>query len=169
MADVAAPAGLNADALDAIPSRNYGYLTGPEDKPDIIVLMSESFWDPTRSEKPLASAPIRCRTIRAAQSGYVFSPEFGGMTANVEFEALTGFSNAFLPYGSIPYQQYVRSDDALACHLLPRRRLYRPRPAPLPAAGSGTATPVYKDFGFEEFQTEENDAADGKARHLRLR
>jgi phosphoglycerol transferase MdoB-like AlkP superfamily enzyme len=38
----------------------------------------------------------------------VFSPEFGGMTANVEFEALTGFSNAFLPYGSIPYQQYVR-------------------------------------------------------------
>ena len=38
----------------------------------------------------------------------MFSPEFGGMTANVEFEALTGFSNAFLPYGSIPYQQYVR-------------------------------------------------------------
>ena len=30
------------------------------------------------------------------------------MTANVEFEALTGFSNAFLPYGSIPYQQYER-------------------------------------------------------------
>ena len=39
----------------------------------------------------------------------MFSPEFGGMTANVEFEALTGFSNAFLPAGSIPYQQYVRA------------------------------------------------------------
>ncbi len=48
-------------------------------------------------------------TIRAASSGNnMFSPEFGGMTANVEFEALTGFSNAFLPYGSIPYQQYIR-------------------------------------------------------------
>ncbi len=39
----------------------------------------------------------------------MFSPEFGGMTANIEFEALTGFSNAFLPAGSIPYQQYVRT------------------------------------------------------------
>ena len=46
--------------------------------------------------------------VRAVRSGSMFSPEFGGMTANVEFEALTGFSNAFLPYGSIPYQQYVR-------------------------------------------------------------
>ena len=47
-------------------------------------------------------------TVRELRSGSMFSPEFGGMTANIEFEALTGFSNAFLPYGSIPYQQYVR-------------------------------------------------------------
>ena len=53
----------------------------------------------------------------------MFSPEFGGMTANVEFEALTGFSNAFLPYGSIPYQQYVRGAGALAGEFLPLRRL----------------------------------------------
>ena len=43
------------------------------------------------------------------------------MTANVEFEALTGFSNAFLPYGSIPYQQYVR-DAVPSLATLPRRR-----------------------------------------------
>ncbi len=45
------------------------------------------------------------------------------MTANVEFEALTGFSNAFLPYGSIPYQQYVRGPWAVARELLPGRGL----------------------------------------------
>ncbi|TDW26222.1 phosphoglycerol transferase MdoB-like AlkP superfamily enzyme [Rhizobium azibense] len=153
MADVAAPAGLNADALDAIPSRNYGYLTGPEEKPDIIMLMSESFWDPTRF-KNLSFSADPMPNVRAAQSGYVFSPEFGGMTANVEFEALTGFSNAFLPYGSIPYQQYVRSDvPSLATFFRGEGYIAR---ALHPFSGwFWNRNQVYKDFGFEEFRTEE--------------
>lgn len=38
-------------------------------------------------------------------SGYMVSPEYGGGTANVEFEANTGFSNYFLR--SIPYQDIL--------------------------------------------------------------
>lgn len=37
------------------------------------------------------------------------SPTFGGKTALVEFELLTGNSMAFLPKGSVPYQQYLQS------------------------------------------------------------
>jgi hypothetical protein len=44
---------------------------------------------------PPPAARRRARpTVRELRSGSMFSPEFGGMTANIEFEALTGFSNA---------------------------------------------------------------------------
>ncbi|UCA45869.1 LTA synthase family protein [Pseudochrobactrum sp. XF203] len=125
-----------------------------DEKPDVIVIMSESFWDPSRlpgvafDEDPI-------KNVRANQSGHVFSPEFGGMTANVEFEALTGFSNAFLPYGSIPYQQYVRrpvpslasffSEQGYETRALhPYRQWFWNR-------GS-----VYENFGFDKFLSEEN-------------
>ncbi|WFU10764.1 LTA synthase family protein [Rhizobium sp. CB3090] len=153
MADVKAPAGYGQNAIDAIPARNYGYLSGPREKPDVIMLMSESFWDPTRLTN-LTFTPDPMPNIRAAQSGYVFSPEFGGMTANVEFEALTGFSNAFLPYGSIPYQQYVRRPmPSLATFF--RGEGYAARSIHPFSGWFWNRNEVYKAFGFEEFRTEE--------------
>ena len=98
MANVQAPAGYMIDAIDKIPSKPMPVGTTHRGKPDVIVVMSESLWDPTRLESVKLSAdpmPV----IRENQAGSVFSPEFGGLTANVEFEALTGFSNAFLPTG----------------------------------------------------------------------
>jgi phosphoglycerol transferase MdoB-like AlkP superfamily enzyme len=153
MADVKVPAGYGPDAMDAIPARNYGYLSGPRRKPDVIMLMSESFWDPTRFSN-LTFTPDPMPTIRAAQSGHVFSPEFGGMTANVEFEALTGFSNAFLPYGSIPYQQYVRKPmPSLATFF--RGQGYAARALHPFSGWFWNRNEVYKAFGFEEFHTED--------------
>ncbi|WP_414709277.1 LTA synthase family protein [Rhizobium sp.] len=153
MADVKVPAGYGPDAMDAIPARNYGYLSGPRRKPDVIMLMSESFWDPTRLSN-LTFTPNPMPTIRAAQSGHVFSPEFGGMTANVEFEALTGFSNAFLPYGSIPYQQYVRKPmPSLATFF--RGQGYAARALHPFSGWFWNRNEVYRAFGFEEFHTED--------------
>ncbi|MDQ2632858.1 MAG: LTA synthase family protein [Pseudomonadota bacterium] len=106
MAKVKEPPSYEDEVLDAI-RPGPGGISMPEDKPDIIMVMSESFWDPTLLPRTTIT-PDPMPTVRAVRSGSMFSPEFGGMTANVEFEALTGFSNAFLPYGSIPYQQYVR-------------------------------------------------------------
>lgn len=91
---------------------------GTNVKPNIIFIMNEAFWDPTLlnnvsySEDPMP-------TVRALQNsgngGWVISPEYGGGTANVEFEVLTGLSMNFVPNGSVPYQQYVtRSTPSLA-------------------------------------------------------
>ena len=42
----------------------------------------------------------------------------GGNTADTEFEFLTGNTMSFLPVGSIPYQQYIKSETpSLASHL----------------------------------------------------
>ena len=40
-------------------------------------------------------------------SGVMHSSKYGGGTANVEYEFLTQNTTAFLPTGSVPYQQYI--------------------------------------------------------------
>lgn len=78
--------------------------------PNIIVIMSEGFWDVTelpgiKFEEELLPTLKMLKTNYS--SGHVFSPKFGGGTSNVEFEALTGFANQFLPPNSVPYEQYI--------------------------------------------------------------
>lgn len=154
MANVSAPAGYMADAIDRIPVKPLPAGTSHRGKADVIVLMSESFWDPTRLPNVKLS-PDPMPTIREMQSGNVFSPEFGGMTANVEFEALTGFSNAFLPYGSIPYQQYIRNPiPSLATFF--RGEGYVSRAIHPFQSWFWNRTAVYKAFGFDMFKSEEN-------------
>jgi len=80
------------------------------EKPNIIVMLNESFWDPTVLPN-LAFSEDPISFFRETQakyiSGYMVSPVFGGSTANVEFEILTGLSTGFLPHGVIAYQQFV--------------------------------------------------------------
>lgn len=153
MAKVTAPYGYGEATIADIVSDSSAFAVNHSKRPDVIMIMSESLWDPTRLKNVTLSKDPMPR-IRAMQSGHVFSPEFGGMTANVEFEALTGFSNAFLPYGSIPYQQYVRrpvpslatffrSEGYSAVAVHPFQEWFWNR------------REVYKHFGFEEFRSEE--------------
>jgi phosphoglycerol transferase MdoB-like AlkP superfamily enzyme len=150
MANVQAPAGYMTEAIDKIPSKPMPVGTTHRGKPDVIVVMSESLWDPTRIDNVKLSAdpmPV----IRESQGGNVFSPEFGGLTANVEFEALTGFSNAFLPTGSIPYQQYVRKPiPSLATFF--RAEGYTARAIHPFSGWFWNRSSVYKAFGFQTFK-----------------
>ena len=152
MAKVKAPPSYEDEVLDAIRPA-HGAISMPAEKPDIIVVMSESFWDPTLLPGTTIT-PDPMPTVRAMQSGSMFSPEFGGMTANVEFEALTGFSNAFLPYGSIPYQQYVRGPvPSLASFF--RAEGYE-TVAMHPFEGwFWNRDTVYESFGFDRFLSAE--------------
>ncbi|MDR6759597.1 phosphoglycerol transferase MdoB-like AlkP superfamily enzyme [Mycoplana sp. BE70] len=153
MANVKAPAGYSGDAIDHIQQEPLPAGTNHRSKPDVIVVMSESLWDPTRLPS-LKLSPDPMPVIRENTTGAVFSPEFGGLTANVEFEALTGFSNAFLPTGSIPYQQYVRNPiPSLATFF--RGEGYTARAIHPFAGWFWNRTSVYKSFGFETFRTEE--------------
>lgn len=153
MAHVTAPPGYSEKAIAAI-AKPEAAVSMPEQKPDIIVVMSESFWDPTGLPN-VKITPDPIPTVRGLQSGHMFSPEFGGMTANIEFEALTGFSNAFLPAGSIPYQQYVRAPIPSVATFL-KSEGYATRAIHPGTSWFWNRTPVYKDFGFDDFKSEEN-------------
>lgn len=77
----------------------------------VILILSESFSDPTRvpgvsfSEDPIPNI----RAIKASTtSGLMLSPGYGGGTANIEYQALTGLNLAnFNPSLTVPYQQLV--------------------------------------------------------------
>ncbi|MED3622528.1 sulfatase-like hydrolase/transferase [Neobacillus thermocopriae] len=82
------------------------------DKPNVVVIMSEAFWDPLElknvqfNKDPLSYFH---QLQKEGTSGWLTVPVFGGSTANTEFEALTGISTQFLPAGSIPYLHYVKN------------------------------------------------------------
>lgn len=153
MASVSAPDGYSSLSIsdmqtDLLPA---SFFSGRQ--ADVIVVMSESLWDPTKMSSVRYSAdpmPV----IRAAQSGQVFSPEFGGMTANVEFEALTGFSNAFLPYGSIPYQQYIRRPVPSLATFFESKGYVTKAFHPF-QSWFWNRDNVYKSLGFQQFHSEE--------------
>ncbi|MGO4704437.1 LTA synthase family protein [Microvirga sp. 2MCAF38] len=119
------------------------------DAPDVVIIMSEAFWDPTQfpgvtyDRDPL---PF----IRSIQKGEIYSPVFAGGTANTEFEALTGFSTAFLPEGSFPYQQYIpRPTPALPW--LFRSLGYRTVAVHPYHKWFWSREKVYPRFGFQQF------------------
>lgn len=83
-------------------------------KPDIILVLSESFWDPKLlpqtefSENPTANfEEIAMR--ENARSGYMYQTAFGGGTVRTEFEVLTGLSSDYIPAGTVPWQ-FVHKD-----------------------------------------------------------
>lgn len=85
----------------------------PEQLPDVIVVLSESFFDVNRFPSlQFDQNPVPAFTEEMKNHGAeVVSPAFGGGTANVEFELLTGLRTASLPIGSIPYLQYLTKNQ----------------------------------------------------------
>ncbi|MEY8445478.1 LTA synthase family protein [Enterococcus ratti] len=88
-----------------------------DEQPNIIYVMSESFSDPRRlngvkvSGDPLADY---YSIANQTYSGKMLSQNYGGGTANIEFEALTGFSMAlFNSQLTTPYTMLVPKMDQL--------------------------------------------------------
>lgn len=86
-----------------------------KDYPNIVVVMNESFSDLSLAfDIGWSEDPIECyRKIIEQEnvvSGIMHSSQYGGGTANVEYEFITQNATAFLPSGSMPYQQYITKD-----------------------------------------------------------
>ena len=95
-----------------------------EKMPNIIVIMDEAFSDLSvlgDLETNKDYMPFVHSLQNGADNtitGYLNVSVCGGNTADTEFEFLTGNTMAFLPAGSIPYQQYIKdTTPSLASYL----------------------------------------------------
>lgn len=115
------PEGYSAAAADGIlapfEEQEDAAQTAPEALPNIIVVMNEAFSDPAvlgtfetnMDYMPYIHSILNGNTDNTI-SGCLNVSVLGGNTANTEFEFLTGNTMAFLPQGSVPYQQYLKHE-----------------------------------------------------------
>lgn len=102
-------------ALSLLNKQKVEKVETPEELPDIIAIMDETFSDPAvlgefetnKDYMPFVHSILRGEVANTI-SGYADVSVLGGNTANSEFEFLTGNSMAFFPNGSVPYLQYIR-------------------------------------------------------------
>lgn len=112
------PAGYSAsDAQEVLEGYQSQSTTSDSDElPNIIVVMDEAFSDLsvlgdfTTNKDYMPFVHSLEQGADNTVTGHLNVSVCGGNTANTEFEFLTGNTMAFLPAGSIPYQQYIKSE-----------------------------------------------------------
>jgi phosphoglycerol transferase MdoB-like AlkP superfamily enzyme len=130
------------------------------EQPNIIFVMSESFSDPqhlngvTVNQDPLADYRSVANTT---YSGQMLSQNYGGGTANIEFEALTSFSMAlFNPQMTTPYTMLVPKMQELPSIVsLLKNQTYHATAIHPYNTSMYKRKDVYQILGFDQFISEE--------------
>ena len=149
---VQAPEGYSVEAVAAL---EECYTVTEEmitSKPTIIAIMSESYADlttigayNTNIEVNPYFQSIKENTIR----GYALSSVFGAKTSNCEWEFMTGNTMAFLPSGSVVYQQYISEEPTSIVSNLKNYGYTCVAMHPYYETG-WSRNLVYPDLGFDE-------------------
>ena len=142
------------EEADIDSANNNTAITDKSNYPNIIVVMDEAFsdlsvlgdFDTNTDYMPFVHSLEKGNENTI--TGYLNTSVCGGNTADTEFEFLTGNTMAFLPVGSIPYQQYIKSKTpSLASYL---KSIGYATYAQHPYYGSGwNRDTVYPLLGFD--------------------
>lgn len=121
-------------------------------KPNIIAIMNEA-WSDLSVDAPFEPSedvfPITSQLTENTVKGYMYMSVLGGNTANSEFEFLTSSSMAFMPPGSVAYQQFVKHETpGLVSSLLEQG--YQTVGMHSYLAKGWDRNKVYPYFGFEK-------------------
>ena len=127
------------------------------ERPNIVAIMNESWAD--FEEFGLLSLTQSVtdfiRSLDNAVWGHAYTSVFGAGTSASEFEFLTGNSMAFLPSGSIPYQQYILDESPSLASLL-RDQGYRTLAFHPGERTSWQRNQAYPLLGFQDFKCGED-------------
>lgn len=111
---VSAPDGYSAETIAELEKEyeenDKSYSKSEVEEPTIIVIMNESFADLSvlgELKTNMTLTPFIDSLEENTLKGYALSSVFGAKTPNSEWEYMTGNSMAFLPNGSVVYQQYI--------------------------------------------------------------
>lgn len=139
-------------------------------RPNIIVIMNEAFSDLSvlgEFETNIDYMPFLHSLQEGADNtvtGMLNVSVLGGNTANTEFEFLTGNTMAFLPQGSVAYQQYVNGEVPSLASWLKSYGYKTVAMHPYYASG-WERDEVYPLLGFEEFYSIEDFKGEEKVRN----
>lgn len=122
-------------------------------QPDIIMIMNEA-WSDLRVLGKLDTTeeymPFADGLTENAIRGNLYVSILGGLTANTEFEALTGNSLSLLAPAVIPYENQVRHDMPSLARILEVQG-YETMAMHPAGDGAWSRKYVYSYFGFNEF------------------
>lgn len=152
--DIDIPEGYSLDELKTYEEINEAKNTEQinlQEKPNIIVIMNEAFSDiavngefnTTEDYMPFIRS-MKENTMK----GSTYVSVKGGNTANSEFEFLTNSSLAFLPIGSVAYQQYIFQNTPNLTSQLSSYG-YRTEAVHPFGAGGWKRNSIYQYFGFD--------------------
>ena len=111
------PKGYSAEAVAAL-GEEYpaqAAVVSGEKRPHVIAIMVEAFSDLSVLGDGLKTdvdyMPFTRELMKQSVSGNALVSTYGGGTARSEWEFLTGNSMCFLPAGSMPFRQFMGSDE----------------------------------------------------------
>ena len=150
--EAAAPEATEGHSADVIPT-------------NVICIMNESFSDLRlfnglvgdrcfETDKPFLEFYDSLSEDPNAQKGNLYVPVFGAMTANSEYEVLTGNSCAFVPQGSIPYQFFTKPGDNSLAKIFGEQGYETIAMHPYPGY-NWNRTEAYENLGFDRFLDQE--------------
>lgn len=149
------PAGYSKEQAEEILG---SYREEPTDfNPNIVVIMNESFsdlsvlWEGLDSD---AYLPNYNALAENTVKGTAVSSVIGGLTANAEYEFLTGNSIYFMK-DHVPYQQHINGDTYSLVRVLKDRGYGAVAVHPYDAVGYNRPR-VYPNLGFDDFITVED-------------
>lgn len=160
---MATPTGYDEAAMELVAARYAATAdrinrtrTGSLDDVNVVLVLSESFTDPTQLdgfELERDPIPQTRATMGETTSGTMLAQLYGGGTANMEFETLTGQSIAlFRPQMVSPYQMLVSDHESYPSAVgWFKSQGHRPIAIHPYMVGLYKREQVYRTFGFEDF------------------
>lgn len=128
--------------------------------PNIIIIQNEAFADLSvvyDIDTNIDYMPFIHSLSENTRKGYLNMSVTGGPTANTEYEILMRSTLCYLPYGSVPYTQYVDADYPSIVQVLRNQQVPYYTVAYHPYYASGyRRTEVYNHFGFDEIVFEDD-------------
>ncbi len=157
--DAGVPAGYSEAKLLQLgewAEENYAGTDETQDAvtPNVIVIMNEAWADlsvlgniaTTQEVMPFVDS-LEENTVK----GYLYVNILGGLTANTEFEVLTGDTLAFMTVTSVPYQSGQLDHDILALPSVFESQGYQTMAMHPNGAGSWNREEAYGYLGFQDF------------------
>lgn len=155
---ISCPRDYSEESIEKIiESSNVLEDTGRE-RPNIIFLQLESFFDPTLvnylevSEDPI---PYFRSLMKEYSSGYYKVPSVGAGTANTEFETITGMSLRYFGPGEYPYKSILKKSTCESAPYVLRDMGYNTHAIHNNEANFYGRRTVFANMGFDNFVSEE--------------